>query len=64
MHFAIDQEPSPAAAKVAVPARPAEDPQIVQEAKLASEMLFASTPVRLAGETKNHARVEVMLKDI
>jgi zona occludens toxin (predicted ATPase) len=27
-------------------------------------MLFASTPVRLAGETKNHARVEVILKDI
>src|SRR2546427_133249 len=31
---------------------------------LASEMLFASTPVRLAGEAKNHARVEVILKDI
>jgi hypothetical protein len=26
--------------------------------------LFASTPVRLAGETKNHTRVEVILKDI
>jgi len=64
MHFAIDQEPSPAVAKVAVPARPAENPQVVQEAKLASEMLFASTPVRLAGETKNHARVEVILRDI
>jgi hypothetical protein len=64
MHFAIDQEPSPTVAKVAVPAQPAEDPREKQEAKLASEMLFASTPVRLAGETKNHARVEVILKDI
>ena len=60
----IDQEPSPTVAKVAVPEKPAEDPRAAQEAKLASEMLFASTPVRLAGETKNHARVEVILKDI
>jgi hypothetical protein len=51
MHFAIDQEPSPTVAKVAVPAQPAEDPRAAQEAKLASEMLFASTPVRLAGRT-------------
>ncbi len=50
MHFAIDQEPSPSVAKVAIPEKPAEDPRAVQEAKLASEMLFASTPVRLAGE--------------
>ena len=27
-------------------------------------MLFASTPVRLAGEIKSHARVEVILKDV
>ena len=64
MHFAIDQEPGPSVAKVAIPEKPAEDPRAVQEAKLASEMLFASTPVRLAGETKNHDRVEVILKDI
>jgi hypothetical protein len=64
MHFAIDQEPSPAVAKVVIPKKPAEDPRVAQEAKLASEMLFASTPVRLAGETKNHARVEVILKDL
>jgi hypothetical protein len=64
MHFAIDQEPSPAVAKVVIPEKPAEDPRAAQEAKLASEMLFASTPVRLAGETKNHTRVEVILKDI
>jgi hypothetical protein len=62
--FAIDQEPSPVAAKAAIPAKPAEDPRAVQEVKLASEMLLASTPVRLAGETKNRARVEVILKDI
>src|SRR5260370_28990521 len=64
MHFEIDQEPTPAVAKVAIPEKPAEDPRAVQEAKLASEMLFASTPVRLAGEVKNHDRVEVILKDI
>jgi hypothetical protein len=64
MHFAIDQEPSPTIAKVAVSAKPAEDPPDKQEAKLASEMAFASTPVRLAGGTRNHARVEVILKDI
>jgi hypothetical protein len=64
MHFAIDQEPSPTVAKITIPEKPAEDPRAAQEAKLASEMLFASTPVRLAGETKNHTRVEVILKDI
>ena len=64
MHFAIDQEPSPSVAKVAIPEKPAEDPQAAQEAKLASDMLFASTPVRLTGETKNHDRVEVILKDV
>lgn len=64
MHFAIDQEPSPKAAKVAIPEQPVEDPRAAQEAKLASEMLFASTPVRLAGQPKNRDRVEIMLKDI
>jgi len=64
MQFAIDQEPIPHEAKVVVPEKPAEDPQAAQEAKLASDMLFASTPVRLTGETKNHARVEVILKDM
>ncbi|MFN7998393.1 MAG: TrbG/VirB9 family P-type conjugative transfer protein [Bryobacteraceae bacterium] len=64
MHFAIDQEAGPNVAKVVIPEKPIEDPQAAREAKLASEMLFASTPVRLAGEAKNHARVEVILKDI
>jgi hypothetical protein len=61
MHFAIDQEPSPSVAKVAIPEKPAED---LREAKLASQMLFASKPVRLAGDVKNHDRVQVILKDI
>jgi hypothetical protein len=52
------------AAKTAIPEKPAEDPRATQEAKLASEMLLASKPVRLAGEAKNRARVEVILKDI
>jgi len=64
MHFAIDQEPSPKAAKVAIPDKPVEDPRAAREAKLASDMLFASTPVRLAGQAKSRGRVEVVLKDI
>jgi hypothetical protein len=64
MHFAIDQEPGPTVGKVTILERPAEDPRAAQEAKLAAEMLFASTPVRLAGEAKKRARVEVTLKDI
>lgn len=64
MHFAIDQEPSPKAAKAAIPERPVEDPRAAQEAKLATDMLFASTPVRLAGQTKSRDGVEVILKDI
>jgi hypothetical protein len=62
--FAIDQEPSPHEGTAAIQQKPAEDPRAAQEAKLASEMLLASKPVRLAGETKNRARVEVILKDI
>jgi hypothetical protein len=64
MQFAIDQEPAPHSAKAVVPDKPIEDPRAVQEAKLASDMLFASTPVRLAGEIKSRARVEVILKDV
>ena len=64
MHFAIDQAPSPKAAKVTIPEKPVEDPRAAEEAKLASDMLFASMPVRLAGQPKNRDRVEVILKDI
>ena len=61
--FAIDQGPIPPAARVVGPEKPTEDPR-AQEAKLASDMLFASTPVRLSGEIKGRARVEVILKDV
>lgn len=60
MQFAIDQDPVPHSAKVV----PVEDPRAAQEARLASDMLFASTPVRLAGEIKSRARVEIILKDV
>ena len=63
MQFAIDQEPAPQTTKVAVE-KPTVDPEAAQEAKLASDMLFDSTPVRLAGEIKGHARVEIILKDV
>jgi hypothetical protein len=64
MQFAIDQEPAPHSAKVAVPEKPAEELRGAPDAKLASDMLFASTPVRLAGEIKRRGRVEVILKDV
>jgi hypothetical protein len=64
MHFAIDQEPSLTAAKAAIPEKPVGDRPVAQEAKLASDMLFASTPVRVAGQPKNRHRLEIMLKDI
>jgi hypothetical protein len=62
--FAIDQEAAPRVAKVVVPEKPVEDPRAAQEAKLASDMLFASTPVRPMGEIKGRARVEVILWDV
>ena len=61
--FAIDQEPAPHAARLSFPIS-REGPKAAQEAKLASDMLFASTPVRLMGEIKGGARVEVILKDV
>jgi hypothetical protein len=64
MHFAIDQEPSPKAAKAPIPEKTLEDSRAVQEQKLAAEMVFSSTPVHLAGQSKNQDRVEIVLKDI
>lgn len=64
MNFAIDQQPSPKPAKVVIPEKPAEDPRAAEQAKIASNILFASTPIRLAGQAKNRDRVEVVLKDI
>lgn len=64
MDFAIDQEPSPKPVQTPPPVKPAEDPRAEQEAKLATEMLFTSTPVRLAGQPRNHDRVQILLKEI
>lgn len=64
MDFAIDQEPSPKAVQPPQPIKPAEDPRPAQEAKLATEMLFTSAPVRLAGQFKNQDSVQILLKDI
>jgi hypothetical protein len=60
--FAIDQE----SGKVATPPPPpppAVDPTAAEQAKLASRMLFASSPVRLSGELKPGC-VQVLIKDI
>jgi hypothetical protein len=64
MDFAIDQEPSPQPAKAMPPEKPVEDPQAAREAKLAAEMLFSSTPVRLTGQSKQQGRIQIVLKDI
>jgi len=64
MHFAIDQEPSTKAAEAVIPERPIEDPPAKQETKVAAQMLFGSTPVRVTGYAKNQNRVQVLLKDV
>jgi hypothetical protein len=61
--FAIDQEPGTDTAKVAPAPQPAADSGSAEQAKLASELLLASHPVRLAGELKR-GRVQVLLKDV
>ena len=58
--FAIDQEPGKAAPP---PPPPVVDPVAAQQAKLASQMLFASSPVRLSGELQP-GRVQVLIKDL
>jgi hypothetical protein len=59
--FAIDQEPGKAATPPPPP--PAVDPVAAHQAKLASQMLFASIPVRLSGELQP-GRVQVLIKDM
>jgi len=61
--FAIDQEPGKAAPPPSPPPPPAVDPLAAKQAKLASQMLFASSPVRLSGELKP-GRVQVLIKDV
>jgi hypothetical protein len=61
--FAIDQEPGKAATLPPTPPPPAVDPVTAEQAKLASQMLFASSPVRLSGELQP-GRVQVLIKDV
>jgi hypothetical protein len=62
--FAIDQVPGPSTAKGSLlPQQPAADPAAAEQAKLASELLLASRPVRLYGDLKR-GRVQVLLKDV
>ena len=64
MQFAIDQEPPPQVSKVVLPPKPSEDSQAAKEAKLATDMLFGSTPVHLAGRTNVRTGVAVILQDV
>ena len=64
--FAIDQEPGKAATPPPAPpihASATADSVAVEQGKLASQMLFASKPVRLSGELKR-GRVQVIIKDV
>jgi hypothetical protein len=61
--FAIDQEPGTETAKADPAPHPGADSGAAEQAKLASELLLASHPVRLAGELKR-GRVQVLLKDV
>jgi len=63
MHFAIDQNPAPLSS-VAIPEKPAEDPRAAQEAKLRLGDAVRQHTGASGRGTKNHARVEVILKDI
>ena len=62
--FAIDQEPRLKPAMAAPPQQPPTiDTKAIERAKLASEMLLASQPVRLSGDLKR-GRVQIVFKDI
>jgi hypothetical protein len=63
--FAIDQEPGANFLKASAsppPPAPAVDPAATRQAKLASDILFASRPILFAGTVKSE-RVHVVLKD-
>ena len=61
--FAIDQEPARSIASAPQPQQPSADRAAVEQGKLASDLLFASRPVRLSGELKR-GRVQILLKDV
>jgi len=61
MHFAIDEKPAVEAAPPASQPTPAAS---VQQPKFPPEMLLSSTAVRMAGNGRRRASVEVLLRDV
>jgi hypothetical protein len=63
MHFAIDEDPAtrPQAKlqEAPVPARPA-----TEQPRIPAAMLMESTPVKVLGTSRNHQRVEIVLRDV
>lgn len=61
MHFVIDQQPAPAAAKLST--QPDNSASAATSA-LPAEMLTKADPILLAGERDTHGRVEIALRDL
>jgi len=61
MHFAVDEQP---VAEVAPPASEPVPAADVPLPKIQTEMLLSSTPVRMAGNGRRRASVEVLLRDV
>jgi len=61
MHFAIDQAPTPVAAKV----RPLSETDLAQNSSsLPADMLTKARPILLAGDRDTNGRVEIALRDL
>ncbi|MCP5112118.1 MAG: hypothetical protein GY953_14910, partial [bacterium] len=61
MHFAIDEEP---VAELAPPASQPVPAASVEQPRIPPEMLLSSTAVRMAGNGRRRASVEVLLRDV
>jgi hypothetical protein len=61
MHFAIDQAPTPVAARTSLPA---EKEFVANEPAIPAAMLTRAKPILLAGDRDTQGRVEIALRDV
>jgi hypothetical protein len=59
MHFAIDEDPVPTAAKREEP-----PPPVIEQPKVPAAMMLESTPVKVVGWSKNRQKVEILVQDV